>query len=178
MTNPGCDGVTGSADGEGHSGHVEFNHVMEKHQGDLWLPEISYISMDVTTWMSNHIYVTIRDVIIQACSSMTSVVAHYSDVIMSTMASQVTSFTIVYWTIYLGIYQRKHQSPASLAFVRGIHRWLVNSPYKGPIMWKMFSFDDVIMLYEWPFNLRHVILHFTSHSERYKISMLLSEWNT
>ena len=36
------------------------------------------------------------------------------------MASQITSLTIVYLTVYLGADQRKHQSSASLAFVRGI----------------------------------------------------------
>ena len=41
--------------------------------------------------------------------------------------------------------QRKHQSSASLAFVREIHRWPVNSPHKGPVAQKMFPFDDVIM---------------------------------
>ena len=44
--------------------------------------------------------------------------------------------------------QRKHQSSASLAFVRGIHRWTVDSPHKGqvtPVTRKMFPFDDVIM---------------------------------
>ena len=41
----------------------------------------------------------------------------------------------------------KHQSSASLAFVRGIHRWPVNSPHKGPVTRKMFPFDDVIMFY-------------------------------
>ena len=41
--------------------------------------------------------------------------------------------------------QRKHQSSASLAFVRVIHRLPVNSPYKGPGTRKMFPFDDVIM---------------------------------
>ena len=44
-----------------------------------------------------------------------------------------------------GADERKHQSSASPAFVRGIHRWLVNSPHKGPVMRKMFPFDDVIM---------------------------------
>ena len=62
------------------------------------------------------------------------------------MASQITSLTIVYSTIYLGADQIKHQSSVSLAFVRGIHRWPVNSPHKGPVMGKMFPFDDVIML--------------------------------
>ena len=40
---------------------------------------------------------------------------------------------------------RKHQSSASLAFVRGIHRGPVNSPHKWPVTRKMFPFDDVIM---------------------------------
>ena len=49
---------------------------------------------------------------------------HYSYVIMSAMASQITSLTIVYSTVYSGADQRKHQRSASLAFVRGIHRWI------------------------------------------------------
>ena len=52
---------------------------------------------------------------------------HYNDVIMDAMASQITSLTNVYSTVYPGADQRKHQSSASLAFVRGIHRWPVNS---------------------------------------------------
>ena len=47
--------------------------------------------------------------------------------------------------IYSGTDQRKHQSSASLAFVRGIHWKPVNSPHKWPATWKIFSFDDVIM---------------------------------
>ena len=71
---------------------------------------------------------------------------HYNDVIMGRMASQITSLTIVYSTVYSDADQRKHQSSASLAFVRGIHRWPVNSPHKWPVTRKMFPFDDVIML--------------------------------
>ena len=70
---------------------------------------------------------------------------HHTDVIMSSMASQITILTIVYSPFYSGADQRKHQSFASLAFVRGIHRWPVNSPHKGPVTRKMFPFDDVIM---------------------------------
>ena len=50
-------------------------------------------------------------------------------------------------TVYPGTDQRKHQSSASLAFVRGIHRWPLNSPHKRPVTRKMFPFDDVIMVY-------------------------------
>ena len=68
----------------------------------------------------------------------------YDEIIMGAMASQITSFTIVYSTVYLGADQIK-QSYASLAFVWGIDRGPVNSPHKGPVTRKMFLFDDVIM---------------------------------
>ena len=64
---------------------------------------------------------------------------------MSAMASQITSLTTVHSTGYSGVDQRIHQSSASLALVRGIHWWSVNSPHKGPITRKMFPFNDVIM---------------------------------
>ena len=73
---------------------------------------------------------------------------HYSDVIMGPIASQNTSLTIVYSTVYSGADQWKHQISASLAFVRGIHRWPlnyrwpVNSSHKWPVTRKMFPFDD------------------------------------
>ena len=70
---------------------------------------------------------------------------HYSDVIMSAMASQITGVSIVCSIVCSGTDQRKLQSSASLAFVRGIHRWPVDSPHKGPVTQKMFPFDDVIM---------------------------------
>ena len=59
---------------------------------------------------------------------------------MSTMASQITSLTSLYSTIYSGTDQRKHQSTGSLAFVRRIHRWPVNSPHKGPVFhWCIYA---------------------------------------
>ena len=70
---------------------------------------------------------------------------HYSDVIMSPMASQWTGFSIVYSTVCPGPDQRKHQSSMSLTFVRGINRWSVNSRHKGSGTPKMFPFDDVMM---------------------------------
>ena len=64
---------------------------------------------------------------------------------MGATASQITSLTIVYSTVYSDADQIKHQSSASLAFVWGIHRGPVNSPHKWPATRKMFPFDDVIM---------------------------------
>ena len=60
---------------------------------------------------------------------------HYRDVIMGAMGSQITSLTTVYSTVYSGADQRKHQSSASLACVRGIHR-----SHKWPVTRKMFLF--------------------------------------
>ena len=61
------------------------------------------------------------------------------------VASQISSVSTICSTICSDADQRKHQSSASLAFVMGIHRWPVNSPHKGPVTRKMFSFDDVVM---------------------------------
>ena len=65
---------------------------------------------------------------------------------MGAIASQITSLTIVYSTVYSDADERKHQSSASLAFVWGIHRGRVNSPHKWTVTRKMFPFDDVIMI--------------------------------
>ena len=83
-------------------------------------------------------------VIFCTCSGQNPLI-HYWDVIMSVMPSQITSLTSVYSTVYSGADQRKHQSSTSLAFVRVIHRWSVNSPHKGPVTRKMFLFDDAII---------------------------------
>ena len=74
---------------------------------------------------------------------------HYDDVTMSLMASQITSLTFVYSAVISVADQRNHQSSASLAFVRGIHRGPVNSPHKWPVTRKMFPLDDVIMGKQW-----------------------------
>ena len=66
---------------------------------------------------------------------------HYNDVIMTTMASQITSLAVIYSTVYSDADQRKHQSSASLAFVWGIHR-------DRPVTRKMLPFDDIIMITE------------------------------
>ena len=63
---------------------------------------------------------------------------HYDDVTMTTMASHITSLTVVYSTVYSDADQRKHQSSASLAFVWGSHRdrWIPRT--KGQLRGKCF----------------------------------------
>ena len=64
---------------------------------------------------------------------------------MRPISSQITNLAIVYSTVYSGADQGKHQSSSSLAFVRGSYRWPANSPHKGLVTRKMFSFDNVVM---------------------------------
>ena len=98
------------------------------------------------------------------CNDTTPLIAvplhHYNEVIMSALASQITSLTIVYSTVCSGVDQRKHQSSASLAFVRGIHRWSVNSPHKWPVTREMFPFDDVIV----NFFQQHAVYSWSVHA--------------
>ena len=77
---------------------------------------------------------------------------------MSAMASQIISLTSVYSSVYSGADQRKHQSSALLASVKGINRWPVNSPLKGPVMSKIFPFDDVIRQFHIRFDLDYRII--------------------
>ena len=109
----------------------------------------------------------------------TKLISHYSDVIMSAMASQITGGSIVCSVACLGADQIKHQSSASLTFVRGIHRWLVDSPHKGPVTPKMLPFDDVIVLLYTKFSAvtisekRHGINHNLIPDMAYLITELL-----
>ena len=68
---------------------------------------------------------------------------HYNDVIMGTMASQITSLMVVYSTVYSDADKRRHQSSASLAFVWGIHqdRWIprTNGQLRGKYFHLMTS---------------------------------------
>ena len=77
---------------------------------------------------------------------------HYIDVIMTTMASQITSLTVVFSTVYSDAYQRKHQSSASLAFVWGIHRdrWIPRT--KGQLRGKCFH----LMTSSWTYEIQTV----------------------
>ena len=103
---------------------------------------------------------------------------HYIDVTMTTMASQITSLTVVYSIVDSDADQRKHQSSASLAFVCGIHRGPVDSPHKGSVTQKMFPFDEVIM---WNGNVVILMIFFNNgctrncHADNFRYSQS-SKW--
>ena len=114
-----------------------------KLRNNVWtlLLEPALLEVTVPTWTN------ISSILYTGMCSLYDHVTPYSDVIMSAMASQITSVTIVYSAICSGADERKYQSSALLAFVGGIHRWPVNTLHKWPVTRKMFPFDDVIM--EW-----------------------------
>ena len=57
---------------------------------------------------------------------------------MGAMTSHITSLTIVYSSVYSGADKKKHQSSASLAFARGIHRSPLKSRTNGQRRGKCF----------------------------------------
>ena len=61
--------------------------------------------------------------------------SHYYDVMMSAMASQITSLTIVYPIINSGADQRKHQSSASLNFCSGNSQVTGEFHSQRPVKW-------------------------------------------
>ena len=117
---------------------------------DFLCPNIFIYSIGLYWGLAIHlthiIYGCFNGIRVITCS--TNEVTHYSDVIMGSIASQITSITILYSSVYSGAAQRKHQSSASLVFVWGIHRRPVNSPHKEPVTRKMFPFDNIIMPWE------------------------------
>ena len=84
---------------------------------------------------------------------------HYNNVIMGVIASQITSLTVVYSIVHSDADQRKHQSSASLAFVRGIHQWPVNGQLRGKCFHLMTS----------PWFLKTLQKHTASHPWEYGV---------
>ena len=72
--------------------------------------------------------------------------SHYNDVIMTTMASQITSITFVYSTVYSDSKSKKSSKLRVTGLCVGNSPRLVNCPHKWPVTRKMFPFDDVIMI--------------------------------
>ena len=70
---------------------------------------------------------------------------HYSNVTMGAVASQITGIWAVWSVVGSGVHQRKHQSCASLALVRGVHQ-KTNNAEKVSIWWR---YHDKAL---WPLN--------------------------
>ena len=71
---------------------------------------------------------------------------HYNVITMRMMVSQITGVLIVWLNHLSGADQRNHQSSELLALCEGNPPMTGGFPsHKGPVMWKMFPFDDAIM---------------------------------
>ena len=116
-------------------------HNIHQHYIEICVHQCVYSHHSIITWLLHMSYTSKLHI---WCSE-TQQDWHYSNVIMSAMASQITSLMVVFSTVYPGADQIKHQSFAPLAFVRGIHRWPVNSAHERPVTWKTLPFDDVII---------------------------------
>ena len=131
--------MTKGATGDTEMAEISFLFLFCAEINSLWASDAIYGIIDFWLWWSSLLQVI----------ALRRHLKHYSDVIMNTMVSQITSVWIVYSTVCSDADQRKHQNSTSLAFVREIDRWLVNSLHKGPVTQKMFPFDDVIMSRHW-----------------------------
>ena len=69
-------------------------------------------------------------------ATTTGIATHCDDVIMGTMASQITSLPIVYSTVYSGADQRKRQSSVSLASDRWIPRRRASNAENVSFWWR------------------------------------------
>ena len=93
------------------------------------------------------------------------------------MASQITAVMIVYSTVCSGADHTKHQSSASLACVRGIHRWPVNSPHKSPVTRKMFLFyNDVMQRHRYNATFIPGIVQTPATSSKWSIMVATIRW--
>ena len=99
------------------------------HRGKCGALVFSLMLSRTSCWTSSH------------CNS----VVHYDDVVMGTMASQITSLMIVYSTVYSTADQRKHQSSALLAFFAGNSPWTGEFPAQRASNAENVSIYDVIM---------------------------------
>ena len=90
---------------------------------DWHLHENCWVEWSPQVLSGNHAKFDVEnDIIDTSDASAGSRAHHYNDFIMGAIASQITSLTICLSTVYSNTDQRKHQSSASLAFVRGVHR--------------------------------------------------------
>ena len=156
---------------------------------DDWHERISM--HDINTVFSGKMLVMFEEVKFKVAHNVARILCHflkiecivllksyYGDVMMGEIASQIISLTIVYSAVYSDGDQRKHQSSASLAFVRGIHRGPVNSPHKWPLTRKMLPFDDVIMhnvtIWRSVNNTNYVSLRIKMKLSKYTFNMIIN----
>ena len=112
----------------------------------MWVRIRSHLWCQCKTWVSFHFWLQLENGYANH-KALPKRLLHYADVIMTKMASQITSLAVVYSTVYSDADQIKHQSSVSLAFVWRIHRdrWILRT--KGQLRGKCFH----LMTSSWSF---------------------------
>ena len=86
--------------------------------------------------------------VLQDHSTGTDTIVYVTNIMITSHEHHVVSnrrLLELLFNSFSGPTSKKHQSPHHWPFVRGIHRWPVNSPNKGPVTRKKLPFDDVTM---------------------------------
>ena len=112
-------------------------------------------------------------------------ILYHSDFIIGAMVSQIIGLSVACLTFCSGADQRKHQSSVSLAFVRGIHRWQVNSPQRASnasnlsIWWRHHDHDyiaqNLLRNTHWRNNAlhTHISMMTSSNGKNFRVTRLL-----
>ena len=87
---------------------------------------------------------------------------HYNAAILGAIASQITSLTIVFLTVHLDTDQRKHQSSASLAFVREFPAHMASNAENVSIWWRHHEYPWAVEVEFTQIWLKPKIWQFTS----------------
>ena len=85
------------------------------------------------------------------------------------VVSQITDSSTV-CSVCLVVYKRKHKNLHYRPFVRGIHRWLVDSPLWGPVKWEAFPCADVILA-PVPLSIFRSNSKFDENSKHYSVKL-------
>ena len=106
-------------------------------------------------WGKNTLFnLQVLSILMMFCKKKEAIIMRYNDAIMSAMASQITSVSIVCNCLF----RHRPKKTSKLCVTgpcEGIHRSPVDTPQKRPVTRKMFPFDDVIMLHNGALAIRH-----------------------
>ena len=100
------------------------------------IPDMHEPRLGVADWGSNCIF----DIICFTAVGFGLLASRYSDVIMGTMVSQITSLTIVYSTVHSGADQRKASKLRTTGLCAG------NSPETGKFLAQMASYAENVSI--------------------------------
>ena len=104
------------------------------------LPFCGLICKIFETFVGNSLLITLIHFVIEAQIHTNSYITA-----MSVMSSRITGQSTVCSTFSSDKQHRNIKGPYHRPFVKGIHRWWVDSFHKGTVTQNTFSFDDIIM---------------------------------